>query len=290
MGNPPYPGWTSANGPNWVDYLTFTSNASLLLTYNLAYGGATIDTNLAPAYLPTVISMTNQTLQEFLPLYAPPTEGPPPQATWDPSTTLFTIFEGINDVGVTYNITANDNYTLPDTLMTKYISLVDTMYTQGGARNFLFLNTPPVDRSPLTQFDAPKNESSPVLEALAVARWNGQLQDLAQNLACKYYAADEEGVNVFLFDTHTLFGAVMDNPGQFEATSGYRNTTHYCEAYAMGTENGAPADPACGGLRAEEYLWLNSLHPTSPWHELLAQEVAALLEKGPNVKCADDWN
>lgn len=42
LGNPVYPGLTSANGPNWVDYLTVKSNASSFLTYNLAIGGASV--------------------------------------------------------------------------------------------------------------------------------------------------------------------------------------------------------------------------------------------------------
>src|SRR5690242_18177297 len=57
FGNPPYPGWTSSNGPNWVGFLTTTYNASKLLTYNLAYGGATVDSALVTPYAPTVLSL-----------------------------------------------------------------------------------------------------------------------------------------------------------------------------------------------------------------------------------------
>ena len=46
LGNPPYPGYTSSNGPNWVDYLTVKYNQSLVETYNIAFGGATIDSDL----------------------------------------------------------------------------------------------------------------------------------------------------------------------------------------------------------------------------------------------------
>ncbi len=40
LGNPPYPGFTAVGGQNWVDYVTTVDNTSLVLTYNLAYGGA----------------------------------------------------------------------------------------------------------------------------------------------------------------------------------------------------------------------------------------------------------
>lgn len=32
-----------------------------------------------------------------------------------------------------------------------------------------------------------------------------------------------------------------------------------------------------------EYFWLNGLHPTSPAHDLMADEIVELLESGPNV-------
>ena len=45
MGNPDYPGFTSSNGPNWIDFLTTTYNATFVKTINLAVGGATVDTD-----------------------------------------------------------------------------------------------------------------------------------------------------------------------------------------------------------------------------------------------------
>ncbi|KAI3023506.1 CAZyme family CE16 [Aspergillus niger] len=50
MGNPDLGIGTTTNGPNWIGYLTTTENASLVLSYNLAAGGATIDNALVPAY------------------------------------------------------------------------------------------------------------------------------------------------------------------------------------------------------------------------------------------------
>lgn len=50
--------------------------------------------------------------------------------------------------------------------------------------------------------------------------------------------------------------------------------------------SGTPAldtlDPSCG-IPVNQYFWLNSLHPTSPMHDVLAQKVAAQLTGGPNV-------
>ena len=116
-------------------------NASTLLTYNLAYGGATIDSALVAPYLPTVSSVAEQIENEWFPAYGADS----PKASWSSDDSLFAIFDGINDVGNSYwkNSTALNNG-----IFAVYRGLVDELY-QAGARNFAFLNVPPVDRSPL---------------------------------------------------------------------------------------------------------------------------------------------
>jgi len=41
-------------------------------------------------------------------------------------------------------------------------------------------------------------------------------------------------------------------------------------------------DPTCG-VPVNEYFWLNTLHPTYPMHDVLAQQIALQLTAGPNV-------
>jgi hypothetical protein len=50
IGNPNFPGSTTTGGANWIDFDTATYNNSLVLTWNYAVGGATIDASLAPPY------------------------------------------------------------------------------------------------------------------------------------------------------------------------------------------------------------------------------------------------
>ncbi|KAK7975892.1 hypothetical protein PG989_014355 [Apiospora arundinis] len=52
--------------------------------------------------------------------------------------------------------------------------------------------------------------------------------------------------------------------------------------FSSGTPNLDTLDPACG-IPVNEYFWLNSLHPTYPMHDVVAEQVVATLEKGPNV-------
>lgn len=117
LGNPIYPGATSANGPNYVDFLTTTYNRSYIQTYNFGYGGATIDPALVGSpYGLIVQSFRQQVDLEFLPQYA---DGAVP---WSAADTLFTIFFGINDVILSYG---GRNDTLNYELIKDYESLVD---------------------------------------------------------------------------------------------------------------------------------------------------------------------
>lgn len=118
FGNPPYPGYTSSNGPNWIDFLTTTYNQSFVKTINLAYGGATIDGALIPAYLPTVLSVKQQVNDEYIPTYA----GHPEFFDWRSKDTLFAIFIGINDIGNAYGW--SNSLVVFDKVIAEYAGLV----------------------------------------------------------------------------------------------------------------------------------------------------------------------
>lgn len=104
LGNPPYPGWTATGGENWVDYVASQNNKSLILTYNYAYGGATIDATLVQPYTPTVLSLTDQ-VNQFLNGAAKK----PASTPWTSSNSLFSVFIGINDIGNSWYQTGDRN-------------------------------------------------------------------------------------------------------------------------------------------------------------------------------------
>jgi phospholipase/lecithinase/hemolysin len=262
LGNPAYPGYTATNGPNWVDWLTVKYNESLIETVNLAYGGATVDSALVTPYLPTVLSLKAQIQTEFLPLYAADEVLP-----WKSLDTLFGIFIGINDVGNSYG-SLNSSVDLNGLIFAEYASLVEQLYS-AGAKNFLFLNVPPVDRSPLT---TAQGANASALEAKDIAYFNSQVSVLATNLTTTHKDA-----TAFVFDTNTLFTQVLDDPQRFPETALYKNTTNYCVGY----ENGTPTEDyfnATCGIPVNEYFWLNSLHPTYPMMDRLANNISQELE------------
>ncbi|KAI5241356.1 hypothetical protein E4T42_08016 [Aureobasidium subglaciale] len=261
LGNPIYPGYTSSNGPNYIDYLTTAYNKSFIETVNLAYGGATVDGTLVAPYKPSVLSVKQQVESQFLPIYASHFSPVP----WSSFDTLFTIFIGINDVGNSY---ASQNATLLSTIFTELSGLVDQLYTT-GARSFLFMNVPPVDLSPLTQAAGP---SSQAIEAADIADWNHRITTLSKSLSQKYTDTTN-----FLFDTHKVFSRVIEHPCAYPQTCAYQNTTAYCQAYENGTPSPTSFDPGCG-ISVDKYLWLNSLHPTFRMHDAIASQIVKLIK------------
>ncbi|KAL3469739.1 hypothetical protein BJX99DRAFT_251774 [Aspergillus californicus] len=91
LGNPAYRGRTSANGTNWVGYLTTTYNQSLIRTYNFGTSGATLDSDLVASNFDVLDELN----EAFIPLYA--TNG-----TWESETTLFAIWISVNDINRLY--------------------------------------------------------------------------------------------------------------------------------------------------------------------------------------------
>ena len=121
LGNPSYPGSTSCDGPNYVDFLTLTYNHSFIQTYNFGYGGATIQDSIVDSgFGPTVQSFQDQVDHEFLHTYVNNTNVP-----WTASNSLFTIFFGINDVTNSFAPFASHNDSVNYELVKAYESIVD---------------------------------------------------------------------------------------------------------------------------------------------------------------------
>ncbi|KAF2266135.1 hypothetical protein CC78DRAFT_531803 [Lojkania enalia] len=258
MGNPPFPGWTASNGPNWVDFLTYTYNASYLQTYNLAYGGATVDSALVAPYMPTVVSLKSQVLDLFLPTYA--------HTAWTSQTALFAFWIGINDVGNSWWL---NNATLYDAIFAEYDSLLEELY-EVGARNFLFLAVPPVNRAPLT---LQNGEEAVEGEGRVIVDWNDRLVVMSHAFQDRH----DEKPSVFVHDTWQTFTSALDDPSVFPQTNGIRNTTGWCKVYENGTPDWYTYDEQCG-IPVNEYFWLNNLHPTFPIHNATAASIVDYLD------------
>ncbi|KAL4788959.1 hypothetical protein BDV19DRAFT_395492 [Aspergillus venezuelensis] len=255
LGNPAYPGRTSANGANWLGYLTTTYNQSMFLTYNFGTSGATIDSDIVDADADVLGELNDK----FVPYYAS-------NGTWESTTTLFAIWIGVNDINRSY---MGDYTSTNEADFEQYRAVLDTLY-ELGARNFLLLNAPPLERSPaVTGFETAYVRIPRCLNM--TTDWNDRLENLQEDIRNNY-----QDSNVFLLDTNAMFNEVIDDPAKYDQTAVYKDTTSQCGAYNDGTPEIDTKYDECD-YAANEYLWLNSLHPTSPIHELVAYKAAELL-------------
>ncbi|KAH8106938.1 hypothetical protein BXZ70DRAFT_997825 [Cristinia sonorae] len=254
----PVPGFTSSNGPNWVQFLGGTYNITDTKVFNLASGGATIDAALVAPFQPTVLSIVDQ-VEQFHQILAPKPSG----AQWSGNNSLFAIWIGINDVGNSFGRSDIKSQTqFHATLMKRLFGQVDTLY-QDGARQFLFLTVPPTNRAPLILVQGPKVAAS---ITSALADYN---QQLVANI--KAFEAKHRGVITTIFDTRPIFNTLLD----MSATFGFVNQTGFCDAYQNGTPDTNTEIPPCAPVSS--YFWLNSLHPLFTVHNILAKAIATKL-------------
>ena len=133
MGNPPDDRSTSSDGPNWIEYLTTTYNNSLIFTYDFAASGADI-----PG------SLVDQIMFQYEPMYSQDNH------TWAGDNTIFMTWIGINDITEESSLYQNES-SFSSTLPTRfdlYFDLMGNLYNT-GARKFLFINMPPLNRTPM---------------------------------------------------------------------------------------------------------------------------------------------
>ncbi|KAI0312369.1 hypothetical protein OF83DRAFT_1067267 [Amylostereum chailletii] len=254
----PVPGFTSSNGPNWVQFLGGLYNVTDTKVFNLASGGATIDAALVTPFEPTVLSIVDQVAQ-FTDILAPKPEG----ASWSGNNTLFAVWIGINDVGNSFGWTNVTQVDFHKVLMARLFGQIEDLY-QSGARSFLFLTVPPTNRAPLLVEQGPAS-----VQAItsALADYNQQLQDNVAAFQANHTDLDQ----VVVFDTRPIFNTLLDNADAF----GFVNATGFCDAYQNGTPEMTTQTAGCAPVSS--YFWLNTLHPLFTVHSILAHALSTVL-------------
>ncbi|KAL9111443.1 MAG: hypothetical protein Q9227_004120 [Pyrenula ochraceoflavens] len=259
LGNPPYPGWTTDGGPNWIDYLIATYNKSTTLSYNFAYGGATVDSALVEPYDPSVISLVGQVYEFSNSIADKPAEAP-----WTSEDTLFGTWIGVNDVGMSWWL-SNETDVL-NAVFDQLFDQVQILYDAGG-RNFVFLNVPrklPIpsatipseivafpgchfltlawniatDRSPYAISLGASSGLAPIISI-----WNDELVSRTSD-----FSASHSDASATVVDTQAPFNKVLDA----DATAA-----------------------ACYNADGVTCAWWNDYHPAMAIHNAVAQAVAA---------------
>lgn len=140
----------------------------------------------------------------------------PPGLPWKGQNSLFLIWIGINDVGNSWRLGNWDKF--HKTLLDAYFSLVDELLA-AGARNFLFVDVPPIERSPMVLADGADSVEQ---VRLALASFNSQLFQRVTALGRR-----RKDVWAKLFSSSAVFTEVLNHATEY----GFANSTAYCTAY-----------------------------------------------------------
>jgi phospholipase/lecithinase/hemolysin len=109
-------------------------NNSLVLLYNFAYGGATVDANIVKPYQDTVLSMVDQVNQFSNSVGKKPTKVP-----WTAKNTVVGVWMGVNDVGNSFYL--GNAAEVAEKAVARYFELLQILYN-AGLRKFVLLSVP----------------------------------------------------------------------------------------------------------------------------------------------------
>jgi phospholipase/lecithinase/hemolysin len=153
---------------------------------------------------------------------------------------------GINDV-----IQSIDTQTQMTALFNVQASLYDT-----GARNFIFITVPPMDRTPwassassnLSPRELPTHVDLSALHS-RISSWNSILRQYARKFLCQ-----RKDANVWVWDSQDTVNAILDNPQKY----GFRDALSSC--------------------RDRECVWRDTVHPTFATQRFLAHDIAGYIQ------------
>ncbi|KAH7922567.1 hypothetical protein BV22DRAFT_1094380 [Leucogyrophana mollusca] len=165
----------------------------------------------------------------------PKKSGPESNPSLDPAQTLYVLWLGINDCGLT------DEADLEEIVDKLFDDGLDEMYIGSGARNFLLIDVPPIDRSP-----SALESGGDVVDRYLT--WNRLLKSRIEA-----FASDNKNASVILFSVHSVITAILDDPTKY----GFQEEDV--------TDEG-------GGI------WLDELHFTSDVHSIIAQQLERALD------------
>ncbi|KAJ4243207.1 hypothetical protein NW762_014843 [Fusarium torreyae] len=185
--------------------------------------------------------------------------------------TLYAVFIGINDIYRTIDDTDQEDTIIA--IIARIRELTLDLYNM-GARQFLFVSTPP-------QSLFPNNRPKSIVPQLNAASksWNTKLYDLVKELDHKLARS-----TFFFFDVVPLITAVTEDPSQFPETALYKSN-EFCADYKAGTSVPDFKSDACV-YNALEYMYIDGAHPTQGFHQLLAKKISEQLAAGKSVNQA----
>jgi len=216
--------WTeSATKPNWVGHLVEKHKPNPdLLVYDYAVGGDDVG------------ALERQVKKRFLPHVG----RQPDWAPWRSGNTLFVTWIGINDCA-----RLSSDQAIGETQQ-KLFNLQQELYEE-GARNFMFIDVPPMEKTPAFR----KGAGS--LASYAYEGWNKMLR---KNVTA--FLLENEDATTMVLSSSEFFNVVFKTPSKY----GF-------EEEDIRKRYGP--------------VWADEIHPTSRMHELFAERVSEFLSSYP---------
>ncbi|EIM83790.1 GDSL lipase/acylhydrolase [Stereum hirsutum FP-91666 SS1] len=259
-------------GAPWPIYLADYANLTL---FAFAQAGAVCDQNLTPrSAFPAVVQ--NQ-IPEYLDALAAG------NITGDANSTLFTQWIGTNDVGQLLTGAQTGEATVVDTVACA-VEWVKTMY-DGGARNFLFQNMVPLERTILYSNDSYPNrywtqERNTTEWSLFMRELTGSGNEIAKFML-KTLAPTLPNAHIGLFDSHGLFNDILNNPSSYLNGTAPLNTTGAVRSCIFQEFESTSATGNCtiaNGTDADSFAWFDELHPSEQSDRIVARQIANLIQ------------
>jgi phospholipase/lecithinase/hemolysin len=253
--SPPYADRSFSNGAVWAQDLATSLGLpalqpSLSGGTDFAYGGA--NTGSTPQHQANGTDLTSQ-FDQFTAQVGTPQTG-----------ALYAIWIGSNDV---LDI-ANDASLSPAqqqadvaAAVTNEVSVIDALVGR-GARNFLVLDVPDLGKTP----DEISRGAAAAATASSLAfLYNSELAGALQGLQSSGV------VKVNLVDTFSLVDEVVAQPSLY----GFSNVTD--PVWTGNVSSSSSGTLNATGAAQNQFLYFDSLHPTSQAHALLATDMASIL-------------
>jgi len=229
-------------GRNWATKLIDIPDHKVWL-WDYAHNGAVVDFNIVPR------DQENTSFGTQFDKFSNSLYGTKSLRLWASRSTLFAIWFGTNDLvymNRNQGVASND---VINNIMTSKFQKVQELY-EHGARNFLFIYVPTIEKSPLNKDD------SLYFGYTDATNYNTQVKNNARD-----FSISHPDCNVLVYDAYMEFNYIMDNKGKF----GIENISDSCE------NSGDKCD------KKTNYFWYNNLYPTYRVQEAVGQDIHEFL-------------
>ncbi|KAJ7723270.1 GDSL lipase/esterase [Mycena maculata] len=196
--------------------------------------------------------------------------------------TIYTLWIGTNDLGVSALLTGSDPGVSLVEVTACMVDWVKVLY-ENGARNFIFQNMIPLELTILYSANSYPNrywafERNTTEWSITMTEMTRSGNRLTQ-LMLQTLAPTLPGSHIALFDSHALFQDMYDHPALYLNGTAPLNVTGAWDScvYPLGGI-GTPDCTIANGTARDSFLWTDELHPSEQADRIVAREIALTLE------------